>query len=229
MKRIPLGNTNNVRDLGGYPCPGGFTKHLTFLRSGMPRELTEKDIDFLLSNRITTVIDLRNIFECAHHEDPFSLLPAFDYHNCPMFADGVLPMASEEMAPAYLRLATTPEIIAPVWETIAAAPGGVLFHCTAGKDRTAVVASLLLWMAGVEKTDILADYIATQAYVLEPYRKMLKSNPDFPYFLTKADISYIEEFYDAFSRIYSDPADYLQAMGMDADQTQALLKKLKNT
>ena len=98
MKRIPLGNTNNVRDLGGYPCPGGFTKHLTFLRSGMPRELTEKDIDFLLSNRITTVIDLRNIFECAHHEDPFSLQPAFDYHNCPMFADGVLPMSSEEIA-----------------------------------------------------------------------------------------------------------------------------------
>ena len=83
--------------------------------------------------------------------------------------------------------------------------------------------------AGVEKADILADYIATQAYVLEPYRKMLKSNPDFPYFLTKADISYIEEFYDAFSRIYSDPADYLQAMGMDTDQTKALLKKLKNT
>ena len=228
MKRIPLGGMPNVRDLGGYPCPGGFTKHLMFLRAGMPRKLTDKDLEFLLAHDITTIIDLRNLYEIEYMADPFSELDSFYYHNCPMFADGVLPMSADEMAPAYLRLATTPTIIGPVWKAIADAPGGVLFHCTAGKDRTAVVAALLLWMAGVEKPDILADYIATQAYVLEPYRRMLRSNPDFPYFLTRAELSYIEDFYEAFIMLYKEPADYLLAMGLDANQTETLLDKLRN-
>ncbi len=228
MKRLLLGDTNNVRDLGGYPCPGGYTKEFVFLRCGMPKGLTDTDFAFLSLHQITTIIDLRNRFEQEHLTDPFADLPGFSYHNCPMFSDGVLPMKAEEMAPAYLRLATTPEIISPVWKAIAQAEAGVLFHCTAGKDRTAVVAALLLWMAGVEKADILADYIATQAYVLEPYRKMLRDNPDFPYFLTKADLSYIEGFYDAFTAQYSDPASYLHTMGLDTRQTENLLSKLKN-
>ncbi|MBR5284768.1 MAG: GNAT family N-acetyltransferase [Clostridia bacterium] len=226
MKRLVLGDMNNVRDLGGYPCHDGYTKEFRFLRSGMPRDLKDKDLHLLQSKGITTIIDLRNIFECTQQEDPFRTLPDFTYHNCPMFADGVVPAAPEEMAPAYLRLATTPDIIAPVWEAIAAAEDGVLFHCTAGKDRTGVVAALLLWMVGVEKADILADYIATQAYVLEAYRKMLADHPDFPYFLTKADLSYIEEFYDNFTAIYSDPKTYLAAMGISELKAMRIFAKL---
>ena len=227
MKRLILGSMNNVRDLGGYPCPSGYTRPLRFLRTGMPRELSENDFAFLTENQITTVIDLRNVYECTHQDDPFRTHPAFTYHNCPMFADGIIPAAPEEMAPAYLRLATSPETIAPVWKAIAEAEGGVLFHCTAGKDRTGVVAALLLWMAGVEKADILADYIATQAYVLEPYRQMMRSNPDFPYFLTKADLAYIEDFYENFTAIYSEPSVYLRAMGIDEAQEARILRKLK--
>ena len=226
MKRLLLGDMHNVRDLGGYPCTDGYTKEFRFLRSGMPRGLKDSDVQLLRSKGITTIIDLRNIFECAQQEDPFCTLSGFTYHHCPMFADGVVPASPEEMAPAYLRLATTPEIIAPVWEAIAEAEEGVLFHCTAGKDRTGVVAALLLWMAGVDKADILADYIATQAYVLEAYRKMLRDNPDFPYFLTKADLSYIEEFYDNFTAIYSDPKVYLISMGISEYKAMRILAKL---
>lgn len=226
MKRLILGAMHNVRDLGGYPTPFGYTKALRFLRSDMPKELKDPDLDFLRKEGITTIIDLRNRFERTDHPHPLQGQTGFFYHSCPMFADGVIPQAPEEMAPAYLRLATTPETARPVWQVIAGAPDGVLFHCTAGKDRTGVVAALLLWMAGVSKADILADYLVTQAYVLDPYRRMMQNNPDFPYFLTKADLSYIEAFFDAFVEQFADPAEYLQAMGLSDNVLTRIRQKL---
>lgn len=45
------------------------------------------------------------------------------------------------------------------------AGGCTLFHCRAGKDRTGVIAMLLLGLAGVSDEDIVADYAATQQYL----------------------------------------------------------------
>lgn len=36
--------------------------------------------------------------------------------------------------------------------------GAVLFHCTAGKDRTGVLAAAVLWLCGAAREDIVADY-----------------------------------------------------------------------
>ena len=48
--------------------------------------------------------------------------------------------------------------IARIFAIIAAAPGGVLYHCTAGKDRTGILSALLLELAGVARADIVANY-----------------------------------------------------------------------
>jgi protein-tyrosine phosphatase len=45
--------------------------------------------------------------------------------------------------------------------------GAVLFNCTAGKDRTGVIAALLLGLAGVSHTDIIADYALTEDLIPE--------------------------------------------------------------
>ncbi|MEA4920615.1 MAG: tyrosine-protein phosphatase [Clostridiaceae bacterium] len=226
MKRIILGNMNNVRDLGGYPSTRGYTKYLRFLRSDCPKGLTKPDYDFLLSNSITTIIDLRNSMEIELHPDPFETCGGFSYKSCPMFADGNIPDAIEAIPTSYLSLATTPDTIGPVLKAAAEAPSGVLFHCTAGKDRTGVVAAVLLRIAGVSKDDIMADYIATQAYLLSPYRRMLESNPEFPFFLTKADIDYIEKFIDGFTDAYPDIDAYIEAMGITLEEKEQIIEKL---
>ena len=48
---------------------------------------------------------------------------------------------------------------------MAAAEGCVLFHCAAGKDRTGVIAMLLLQLADVAKADIIANYQTTHTYL----------------------------------------------------------------
>ena len=64
-----------------------------------------------------------------------------------------------------------PDRIAQVLRDIAAAPANVLFHCTAGKDRTGMVAALLLSLAGVPRSDIVHDYAISARY-LEPMMRI---------------------------------------------------------
>jgi protein-tyrosine phosphatase len=54
-------------------------------------------------------------------------------------------------------------------EVVASAPGGVLFHCAAGKDRTGIFAAVLLEALGAEPDDIVSDYART-ADVLDAIR-----------------------------------------------------------
>ena len=43
--------------------------------------------------------------------------------------------------------------------------GAVLFDCTAGKDRTGIIAALLLGLAGVSDDDIVDDYVLTEQMI----------------------------------------------------------------
>ena len=63
---------------------------------------------------------------------------------------------------AYLSyMAARPDSIVASVRTIANAPGAVLVHCAAGKDRTGVVVALALDAAGVDRSAIVSDYLAT--------------------------------------------------------------------
>ena len=84
----------------------------------------------------------------------------------------------------------------------------------------------MLMLAGVPKADIMADYTATNAYLLENYRSIMRNNPEFPFFLTKADISYIEGFLCAFDKKYSDMQSYIKDMGLSEKEGRAAAGKL---
>ena len=55
----------------------------------------------------------------------------------------------------------------------AAAPGGVLVHCHAGKDRTGLILGLVLALIGVPETIIAEDYAASDTYLQPLYEAML--------------------------------------------------------
>lgn len=61
MRRFLLSNTLNTRDLGGYTIDcGRVTAYKAFLRSDVPIQVSDDDIKLLLSNNITTIVDLRS-------------------------------------------------------------------------------------------------------------------------------------------------------------------------
>ncbi|MCR6673978.1 MAG: tyrosine-protein phosphatase [Devosia ginsengisoli] len=67
-------------------------------------------------------------------------------------------MARTLQARAYAAAAALAQVLRIIAD---APPGAVLFHCTAGKDRTGIVAALLLGIAGVEAALIVEDYALT--------------------------------------------------------------------
>lgn len=112
-----------------------------------------------------TVFDLRDPGE-SHGPHPLADLS--DVHQVKLFADAsVERMLGGDSAPSltalYALLIESPqaEVLVGVVRGVATAPGPVLAHCSAGKDRAGVTAALVLALLGVSRAAIVADYVAT--------------------------------------------------------------------
>lgn len=168
---ITLDGAHNVRDLGGYATvSNGVTRWRSLLRGDALHRLTDADIDRLLELGVTTIIDLRNGQEIAVEANPFRTHAAIRFHHISLF-DALAPAAMAfsadgrpfDMAERYRNaLDHCQPAIAKVLHAIIDAPDGiVLFHCTAGKDRTGIISALLLALSGVDDATIADDYALT--------------------------------------------------------------------
>jgi protein tyrosine/serine phosphatase len=151
----------NARDLGGLPLsPAGETRFGALIRSDLPGGLSPLDSAILDGYGVRSVIDLRAPRELTERPNPMRDSPG--YRHVPMFGDRDLDFLTElrDLPGSYLwKVDNCREAIAAILTEIAKAPpGGVLFHCLAGKDRTGVVAALLLTMAGVGRDAVVEDY-----------------------------------------------------------------------
>lgn len=165
-----LTGAKNVRDLGGYPTGNGATAQGVFLRGDGLSALTEEDISALAQYGVRRVVDLRSGMELQRQPDPFGNVPEIAYDSVPMLDQmnssgfqGQLPASLSELYCALLD--GDAASIGRVMKLLAEEEGAVLFHCTAGKDRTGVIAMLLLDLAGVSEEDIVADYGVTETYM----------------------------------------------------------------
>ena len=159
--RIVLEGANNVRDLGGYATGNGrATRFGRLFRADALSSLTDRDVSTILERRIRTIIDLRDPEEVAAGPNHQAVLEAAEYHNIPLLsglARGAIKSPPPSLGDFYVlgaRYCT--EQFRDVFTIIAAhTDGPLLFHCTAGKDRTGMVAALLLDLAGVAMETIL--------------------------------------------------------------------------
>lgn len=180
-RRLALDGARNVRDLGGYPYTAedgtvGTTAFGSFLRGDSLRRLSARDIARLREYGLVRVIDVRSAFEVRHSRDPFSggRHEGIDYLHIPMLdqlnSSGMraqLPVCMFDVYRSLLDDAT--DEMRAVFEALDA-PGCVLFHCRAGKDRTGVIAMLLLGLAGVDDEHLVHDYAATGTYLTPSMR-----------------------------------------------------------
>lgn len=218
MVRLPLEKAYNVRELGGY-CTGDkkVTAWHRFLRSDAVDKLTEGDVSFLKEYGLKTVIDLRSDEEAERDPDVFVNNNEIDYYHLPLMTEQVDDVTINadsfhiELKSFYLALLKETNKIKKIMDAIAMAKEGcILFHCTAGKDRTGIIAMLLLGLANVNRTDIIANY--------EISYTILSANPNLKFDPSRTDISVIfskpetisacldyitENFQDIFGYLYS--------------------------
>jgi hypothetical protein len=167
----------NVRDLGGLGASGGRTTRWgALVRSDTPARLTAAGWSALYDYGIRTILTLRTHgmqepeldFTPPRPELAVVQLPIEDITD-----QGFLQKwAATDLwcTPLYFgdALRRWPERHAAVVSAIARAqPGGVLFHCARGNDRTGIIALLLLALVGVDAGEIIADYELSP----DPYRE----------------------------------------------------------
>lgn len=158
----------NVRDLGGLRTRhGGLTRRRAIVRSDTPARLTAAGWAALYAYGIRTIVSLRTE---GMTEEQLSFRPGHpDLVTVQVAIEDVTDMefveqwASSDLwcTPLYYRdaLRRWPERHADAISAIARArPGGVLFHCIRGNDRTGIISLLLLALAGVIPDDIIADH-----------------------------------------------------------------------
>lgn len=159
----------NVRDLGGLTTTDGRrVRRGALIRSDQLCRLSERGRADLLAHGVRTVIDLRTPAEAEKDPDPLWHEHGVDYVLVPQ-QDGKLWQDPQWIARTRaqrdaMALDRRAEHIAAMAPAVAnAAPGGVLIHCLAGKDRTGIAVALLLGLAGVDELQIAADYALSEA------------------------------------------------------------------
>jgi protein-tyrosine phosphatase len=165
------------------------------IRSDNVASLTPAGRRAMIDYGVATVIDLRSESEVKGSPGPpfsefQSTSPATAitdgaspaYLNIPLIDDATAPVLNEApgMPERYmLMLERRQSAFGSVFEAIAATDEPVLFHCFAGKDRTGLVAALMLSLAGVDPEAIGADYAETDIQLAGRYEEWLaKAAPE---------------------------------------------------
>lgn len=190
---LPMAGGYNIRDLGGYRSANG--KRVvwgTFFRADDMAHLSDEDIAYLGSIPITTVFDFRTQKEVEAAPDRLPATVKNVVHR-PLAPGNVAPGEIQHgkfgayddtdafMRVVYRELAGNTGINAVYREFFRLVQNKsdipILFHCTAGKDRTGMAAAFLLFALGVDRETIIRDYMDSNTYLAGKYTLLTKDNP----------------------------------------------------
>jgi protein-tyrosine phosphatase len=189
---LPLEGLYNFRDLGGYPAAGGKVRWGCLYRGGDLRELRPQAKQCLEARKIRTIVDFRDPAERLDAPDG-ELATAEKTYSLPIEAGNMLELARLEISAGealmqrlYLALVDQCRPQYRDFFAILGEPenGPVLFHCSAGKDRTGVAAALVLSALGVDRETVVADYLLSGEYIRGKYRDLLAGAPYLEPFMT---------------------------------------------
>jgi protein-tyrosine phosphatase len=170
----------NARDLGGYATGDGReTRWGAVVRSASLAALTEAGRAALADYGVRAIVDLRLPAELADDPNPFAEPGdhGIAYTNVSFIDPAAAPPdAVSTLAEDYLQMLDRyRQGVAEAMTAVARAPdGAVLIHCAAGKDRTGLIAALLLGLAGVPDETIAADYAMTAELLRHREREWLE-------------------------------------------------------
>ena len=225
----------NARDLGGYPTTdGAVTRTRSLLRADDLAQLSPEGLQALAAYGLETVLDLRWPEEIAAAPSPVPRqLPRVRYVSVSLLADtpgewgtiGGYCDKAEWKRTVLERM--QPRLKQALAAIAAAGPGPLLFHCVAGKDRTGVIAALLLSLADVVPAAIAADYAASTANLRDAYlRRYSDGDPAAIIEAVRCPEEAVYNMLDFLGRA-GGTRGYLAGIGLGADEITRLRARLR--
>ena len=232
-RRLDWPDCQNTRDLGGIPRRGGVTRSRVLIRSDHLGQLNPLGVEALKAYGVKTVLDLRSDGETVRRPSPFSDGTGVEYSHLALIDDANMNEIGDarDMLERYLFIVDTrPHAFREVFDAIAQAEGTVVFHCFAGKDRTGLVAAMLLSLAGVDEADIAADYGETDAQLASQYEVWIAEASAERRDAFRAELQCPPErilrVLDHVERGWGGVASYLEGAGMSAAAIDRIASKL---
>lgn len=234
---LPITSAYNFRDLGGYIGANGRTlKKGLIIRSGDFSNLSPQDADYLENMPIRTVVDLRA-------KDEIDLIPDYKLKSVdnhielsvnsgnlvPQFHDLIAKMenktisveegmkrGTELMISLYIDMVSNfNHIFKEIFKLLQNNQVPLLFHCTAGKDRTGLTASLILYALGVDMKTIIDDYLLTNEGLQGKYDHLDAYGPISEFFKTVKPV-YLQSAFDFIHKNYKSLDNYICSV-LDVD------------
>lgn len=250
LRKLPFENAHNFRDLGGYKTTDGKTvKWGLIYRSDKLSDLSSDDEFYLDRLGLTRIVDFRSIKERESAPDRIAPASSIAIQQVPIKVTGadfdlikskiesgdlqenelsaLLVQANRELVEQYT-------LIYRAWIQSILADNGLpmVFHCTAGKDRTGFAAAIVLLAVGVPKETVMADYLATNAYTADQIDKTVNVVKWASLFQADAEAlrpilgveeRYLNEAFLAIEEHYGSIENYLEAgLGLTPEKREQL-------
>lgn len=235
---VPLEGGSNFRDLGGHRTTDGATvRRGAVFRSAHLGGLTGADRAALGKLGVRTIVDLRGVSEAA--ETPHLI----EGLACRVVGAHIEPQLGEKLREAVADGTATPFLMmqyltdhyreyprrcAPGFRTLFTTLSDgthrpLVFHCTAGKDRTGFASALLLTLLGVPWDDVMEDYLRTNELWTGHIGRYPELDLDTRAAIVEARRPYLEAAFDVLRADFGSPEAFAdQALGLDAQARERL-------
>jgi protein-tyrosine phosphatase len=239
---LPLAGCFNFRDMGGYQTPSGKqVKWGKVFRSDNLRNLTSNDLEYLNNIPLRTIVDFRSEQEIEEAPDqkPASVMNTYALtitpgHQSNVNDPGKMSAFVAEngerfMTEVYESFVTEQSIIARYRMFFALLQDEnrlpLLFHCTAGKDRTGMAAALFLASLGVDGKTIYEDYMLSNRNLDKKYKDILDAYPNMSALL-EVRSQYLQVALEQIGKRYGQIENYLRdVLNADLDGMKKLYLK----
>jgi protein-tyrosine phosphatase len=244
-RQMTFDSIRNFRDLGGYRTrQGRSVVWRRLFRSSDLRNMTRGDFTILREEiGLTSVIDLRSNFEIERQGLGLIAEAGIRYYNVSFIADGGDREANERrykecsnMGEFYLQLVRQKEFgkrIIEALEVIAEPKNHPLvFHCAIGKDRTGILAAILLSVLDVADEDIIQDYSLSTPYMeellasIDNEPKMAEAVKHLPRYFWDAAPESMVLFLSTIRKEYGSARGYLESLKTETPLIERLEKAL---
>ncbi|MFD7553382.1 tyrosine-protein phosphatase [Streptomyces sp. NPDC059835] len=262
MTATPSTTVANLRDLGGTPLTGGRTvRSGLVLRSGQLDRLDVDADPVVAALGLATVIDFRSTAERTDHPDrvPAGVKSLVGDVLADRMSSGKMPAAAQlkdllsdpvvaeerlgggkaqalfaDVYRSFVGTASAQASYRMLLEELADPQAGpLLFHCTAGKDRTGWGATIILSLLGADDETLMAEYLSVNPAVKQAFAPMIEGftaaggDPDIALALIGVFPSYLEAALDEVETRYGSMEKYVrEGLGVSDEKVEALRARL---
>lgn len=235
-RHLPMTGGYNFRDIGGVRTKDGrYVKWGKLFRTDDLAKLTEADLAYLSDIPVRSVVDFRAKDEMKMAPDRLPVSVEYDYNlniepgnimgggmefdidtvdfNCLMMDMNRLLVTDSSAVNHYrefFRLLQDEDKLP------------LMYHCSAGKDRTGMATALILYALGVDDETIMDDYLASAVFLADKYDKYVKQYPRIePLMTVKAE--FLQAGIDKIREDYGSVENYLtDVLNVDPSRMQEL-------